>query len=194
MKFTRSIIKKIDFELNNGNKPLLVIGARQIGKTTSIRNYLDSRPKGYMYINLDSDAEAREIFEKDFDIERIQFELSLLYRISDFDTIFLDEIQGCPRAITALKYFQEQSSLNIVGSGLGLTINHFGHSFPVGKVKILEMYPMSFIEFLQACEEGMLLDIIDNTDFKQPINPTAHKLLLEQFDIYDGFWFSRKCR
>lgn len=186
MEFNREIIKTLEIELNDYQKPLLVIGARQIGKTTTIQNYLNRSEFSHVYINLDSDTAAREVFDLDFDINRIVLEFQLLYKNSNFDTIFFDEIQECPRALTSLKYFQENSSLKIIcsGSGLGVTINHFGHSFPVGKVKKLEMYPMSFPEFLETIDEPLLLNVINNCDFSEPINNTAHKLLLEKFDLY----------
>lgn len=186
MQFKRKIIETIDQELTYGNKPLLVIGARQIGKTTTIINYLNQKQSKYLYINLDSDTQARNVFEKDLDINRITLELSLIYKETDFDTIFFDEIQECAKALTSLKYFQEQSQLKIIcsGSGLGVTINHLGQSFPVGKVKIINMYPMSFIEFLDARGETALLDIISKANYTEAINHTAHKLLLEQFDLF----------
>lgn len=186
MEFTRDIMNRLEIELNNYQKPLLIIGARQIGKTTTIRNFLNDNQTNYLYVNLDSDAAARAIFDQDFVIDRILLELQLMYNQGTFDTIFFDEILKCPRALTSLKYFQENSTVKVIcsGSGLGVTINHFGHSFPVGKVKTIEMYPMSFPEFLAASGEQMLLGIMKSSDFNQALNNTAHNLLLEKFDMY----------
>lgn len=186
MEFKRKITEKLAEELAIGNKPILLIGARQIGKTTTIINYLKQQNSNYLYLNLDSDPAARAVFDEDFNIERIILELSIIYRMSGFDTVVLDEIQECPRALTSLKYFQEISDIKVIcaASGLGVTINHFGHSFPVGKVKILKMHPMSFLEFLEATGEQMLLEMITRLDYKSVVNPALHKVLLLKFDMY----------
>ncbi len=78
--------------------------------------------KKRIYVNLDSDSKARDIFSADSDINRIILELQLMYKQSNIDVIFLDEIQECPRAITCLKYFQENSKVKVIGSGSGLGV------------------------------------------------------------------------
>lgn len=186
MYFNRTIIKELESLNINYNKPILVLGARQIGKTTTIHNFLKSSSTNYIYVNFQSHESIKDIFEQDLDISRIELELGLELNNTKFDTIFFDEIQECPKALTSLKYFAENSSTKVIctGSGLGLSLNHQGHSFPVGKVNMIKMYQMSFIEFLGALKEEELLKIIKEVNFKEPINNTAHKLLIEKFDLF----------
>ena len=138
-------------------KPLLVTGVRQCGKTYLIRQFGESEFDETAYFNFDGNTGLQAIFEFDFDTQRIIKELgSILYGkeiVPGRTLVILDEIQDCPRAISALKYFAENMpELHIIAAGslLGVALREEGISFPVGKVDRLEMYPMSFEEFVIA--------------------------------------------
>ncbi|MBR1702965.1 MAG: ATP-binding protein [Lachnospiraceae bacterium] len=138
-------------------KPLLITGVRQCGKTYLIRQFGESEFEEMAYFNFDGNTGLQAIFEFDFDTQRIIKELgSILYGkeiIPGRTLVILDEIQDCPRAISALKYFAENMpELHIIAAGslLGVALREEGISFPVGKVDRLEMYPMSFEEFVIA--------------------------------------------
>ena len=138
-------------------KPLLVTGVRQCGKTYLIRQFGESEFDETAYFNFDGNTGLQAIFEFDFDTQRIIKELgSILYGkeiVPGRTLVILDEIQDCPRAISALKYFAENMpKLHIIAAGslLGVALREEGISFPVGKVDRLEMYPMSFEEFVIA--------------------------------------------
>jgi predicted AAA+ superfamily ATPase len=163
----RSSIKQlIEWKLNNHRKPLVVLGARQVGKTWLIQEFGKSEYKQMVYINFENTATLQEVFLPDFDIKRliINFELFANLKITPEDTlIVLDEIQAATRGITSLKYFCENAPeyhIIAVGSLLGLGI-HSGESFPVGKVDFLELRPMSFYEFLLAMDESGPARILD---------------------------------
>lgn len=136
--------------------PLIIYGARQVGKTFTILSFGKENYKNVAYINFEDNNKIAKIFEKDLDPERIVKELSISLGISIFEEdtlIFFDEIQACERALTSLKYFAESGlkyHLIAAGSLLGIAINREKYSFPVGKVKMLTLYPLDFEEFLWA--------------------------------------------
>ncbi|SEA92786.1 hypothetical protein SAMN05216349_1561, partial [Oribacterium sp. KHPX15] len=138
-------------------KPLLVTGVRQCGKTFLIKAFAESEFEDLAYFNFDGNEGLKSVFDYDFDTDRIIDELGSVVRgkkITPGSTlVFFDEIQDCPRAIQSLKYFCENmSDLHIVAAGslLGVSLRKEGISFPVGKVDRLEMFPMSFEEFVIA--------------------------------------------
>ena len=147
--------KLIEWKNSPGRKPLVVKGARQVGKTWLVREFGRSNFQSFAYINCDSNNTASELFEQDFDVKRIIRGLSAISDVSiepGNTLIFLDEIQEIPRAVQSLKYFCEDASEYYViaaGSLLGIH-EHKNISFPVGKIDSLQMYPMSFFEFLLA--------------------------------------------
>ncbi len=152
---------------NSGmEKPLMVIGVRQIGKTYTLNKFCKENFEDYLYFNIEKTDWIREIFETTLDADNIlsNIELKLERKIDLEKTIiFFDEIQVSERAITSLKYFCEsEKPFKIVcaGSLLGIKINRFNSSFPVGKVKMEYMYPMNYEEFLMAIGKEMLLDRI----------------------------------
>lgn len=146
-------------------KPLILNGARQVGKTWLLKEFGRTRFSNVAYINLDHNAVMREQFELGYDIPRLisafQFETS--EHIAEGETlIILDEIQECPRALTSLKYFCEEApgyAIAAAGSLLGITI-HDGTGYPVGKVETLDLHPMGFTEFLLATGNGNLAKLI----------------------------------
>lgn len=138
-------------------KPLLVLGVRQCGKTYLVKEFGSKEFKNMAYINFDGNKGLQSIFDYDFDINRILDEIGSVVLnkkiIPGKTLLFLDEIQDCPRAIQSLKYFCENlPELHVIAAGslLGIALKEQGISFPVGKVQRLEMFPMSFEEFVIA--------------------------------------------
>ena len=147
-------------------KPLMVVGARQIGKTYTIEKFVKENFEKHLYFNLEKDIEIRNIFEQTINDKEIisDIELILGEKIDTEKTIFFfDEVQVSENFIISLKYFNESEipyKIICAGSLLGVKINRFQNSFPVGKVRIEYMYPMNFEEFLIATGNEMLRDKI----------------------------------
>ncbi len=162
----RKFIKELEkWEEKSVQEPMLVIGARQVGKTWIIKYFCENKYKDYVYINLEEHRDLISVFEDDLSPETILRNLSIMLgRPIDHNTpIFIDEIQQSEKAITSLKYFCESDkNYRVIGAGslLGVKLKRFQSSFPVGKVQIKNMYPMDFEEFLLAAGEEMLRDAI----------------------------------
>ena len=190
--------RKIEQELlnwkQNSKTPLMLIGARQTGKTFIIEKFCKENYKNYLYINLEKEQNIKEIFEETINPEEIIEKIEIIKNINiDINNtiIFLDEIQVSEDAITSLKYFCE-SEINYkiicAGSLLGVKINRFSKSFPVGKVIIKNLYPMDFEEFLTALDETKLIEEIkshyksnkamSNSIHEKAINLYKHYLIL----------------
>jgi len=151
-------------------KPLIIRGARQVGKTWLMKEFASEAYPQYAYINFEDNEIVKNIFEKDFDIERILLALQLAANVTiTADTLILfDEIQEAPRGITALKYFQEkapQYHIIAAGSLLGISM-HRNDSFPVGKVDFMDLYPLSFVEFLDAIGEENFRKLLQKKDWE----------------------------
>ena len=164
--YRTSVINLIEWKLNKNKKPLVFLGARQVGKTWLIQEFGKTEYRQMVYINFEDSQELRETFMPDFNIRRLitGFEIHANLKITPEDTlIVLDEIQAAPRGITSLKYFYENApEYQIIAAGSLLGIKtHPGESFPVGKVDFLQLYPMSFYEFLLAMDEIGLARILD---------------------------------
>ncbi|MDO4515551.1 MAG: ATP-binding protein [Bacillota bacterium] len=148
-------------------KPLVLKGVRQCGKTYLLKEFGKRCYDNVAYFNFEETDALNTVFEKDYDVKRIIFELSLFggKTITPGTTlIILDEIQECGKALTAMKYFCENApEYHIVcaGSLLGIALRK-QLSFPVGKVDFLTLYPMSFTEFLRACGPESLADYLEN--------------------------------
>lgn len=173
-------------------KPLILNGARQVGKTWLLKEFGKLHFAKTAYISLDNNSIARSLFEADFDTTRIISELSLLtnVRIDAQDTlIILDEIQAAPKAITALKYFRENApEYTVAAAGLLLGISATeGTGYPVGKVDSLDLFPLSFREFLDATGNKPLRALLD-ADNPTSINNFAEKAtpLLKQYYVVGG--------
>ena len=136
-------------------KPLVVKGARQVGKTYLIKEFGEHEFESFVVLNADKDPRVREVFERGFRIERLLSDMEVLSGqtiVPGKTLIFIDEVGDVPKALAALKYFCEdapQIPIIVAGSLLGLAI-HQGVSFPVGKVDELTLYPLSFAEFVRA--------------------------------------------
>lgn len=153
---------------NDSKMPLMLVGARQVGKTYVLEKFCKENYEKYIYINLDKEENISQIFESSIDPDTIIEKIEIIKNINiDIENtiIFFDEIQVCERAITSLKYFCESVKpykIVCAGSLLGVKINRFKSSFPVGKVTIKYLYPMNFEEFLLALNEDKLIDEIKN--------------------------------
>ncbi|MDP2887843.1 MAG: AAA family ATPase, partial [Bacteroidota bacterium] len=146
----------ITWKQSSGRMPLVVSGARQVGKTYTILSFGKTHYRNLAYFNFENNTELNNIFEKDLSPERIIRELSAKSGESLLEgetLIFFDEIQACERALTSLKYFCEEApSFHIIAAGslLGVAFNRNKYSFPVGKVDRLNLFPLDFEEFLWA--------------------------------------------
>ncbi|MEI6243375.1 MAG: AAA family ATPase, partial [Chlamydiota bacterium] len=166
---------------------LLLRGARQVGKTYSVRKLGSTFPE-FVEINFELIPAAKEIFEKDLLPERIIRDLSFLMQkpiIPGKTLLFFDEIQECPKAVSSLRYFYEMlPSLHVIAAGslVDFTINEIG--LPVGRVSSLYMYPLSFLEFLQALEKNILIEELLNKPLTAPVTDVAHSALLELLGQY----------
>jgi len=150
-------------------KPLVIKGARQVGKTWLMKEFGRLNYSSVAYINFENNDRMMQLFQDDYDVDRIVFGLQIEAntQITNETLIILDEIQEVPKALTSLKYFYEnapQYHLLAAGSALGVAL-HEGYSFPVGKVDILELYPMTFLEFLQASDNRQLAELIKSNNF-----------------------------
>ena len=172
-------------------KPLMVIGVRQIGKTYSITKFCEENFKDFIYIDLEKNEEIRNIFEESIDPDVIlpKLEIRLNKKINLEETVFFfDEVQVSERFIVSLKYFNESEKpfkIICAGSLLGVKLNRFRSSFPVGKIDLLRMYPLNFEEFLMALGKELLIEEIRRCykDLK-PIADDLHKLSLDLYRKY----------
>nr|WP_027872396.1 ATP-binding protein [[Eubacterium] cellulosolvens] len=176
-------------------KPLILTGVRQCGKTYIIEEFAHKNFESYVYVNFESEDTLSAIFEYDFDVNRIVTELERHFKtpITPGETlVFFDEIQECTRAITSLKYFCEKMrDLHIVcaGSLLGVALKKKQISFPVGKVNRLQLFPMSFKEFIIANGRTDLIEIFHEwpTDREIPkIYKEPMEKLLQTYYIVGG--------
>ena len=161
----RSAIKCLyDWKQSDRRKPLIMLGARQVGKTWLMREFASEAYEKSAYVNFEDDEMLKGMFASDFDIPRIinTIQWSTGVTIDEDTLIILDEIQEAPRGITALKYFAEkapQYHVMAAGSLLGIAM-HQNDSFPVGKVDFVRLYPLSFFEFLDAVGECKMVELL----------------------------------
>lgn len=159
----------LEWKTSPRRKPLILNGARQVGKTWLLKEFGRSQFDNMAYLPLDNDATARSFFDPDYNVDRIikSLALHLGMEIKPQDTLVVfDEVQACPKAITSLKYFCENApeyAVVAAGSLLGI-LDNTGSGYPVGKVNTLDLYPLTFGEFLRASGEGRLADLIDSGD------------------------------
>lgn len=152
-------------------KPLIIHGARQVGKTWLMKEFGKTSCTETAYINFDTNERMKELFRGNLDIPRLVRGLEIESGVTihpETTLLVFDEIQEVPEALASLKYFNEiapEYPIIAAGSLLGLAL-HPGTSFPVGKVDILRLYPLSFREFLMACGETDLADILEKNDFE----------------------------
>lgn len=168
--FRFAMTKLQNWKEKDNRKPLIIMGARQVGKTWLMKEFGKSFYKKVAYISFYNNKRMNDVFQVDFDIKRILMNLNIEtgVAITPEDTlIILDEIQEAPKVLESLKYFCEEApEYHIVAAGslLGVAI-HDGVSYPVGKVDILDLYPFNFREFLCAMDEGALSEALDTKDY-----------------------------
>lgn len=160
----------LDWKNNRRRKPLVIEGARQVGKTWAVKEFGKRNYQHIAYINFEEAKHLQGLFVQDYDTERILRAIRTQCGVpceASKTLIFLDEIQEAEGGLTALKYFQEncpEQHVIVAGSLLGISL-HKGVSFPVGKVNFLQMHPMNFNEFLEALGDRTLATAIEMKDF-----------------------------
>jgi len=188
----RKIYKSLmEWKEKDHRLPLILNGARQVGKTYILRKFGEEQFENTVYVNLETDGRVRSLFEEDLSPQKIIEQMELLTAskvISGKTLLFLDEIQACERALTSMKAFAEQMpELHVVtaGSLLGVALNRERYSFPVGYVDELSMFPFDFEEFLWAMNKKELADNIRihfSTD--EPFTNAYHEEAMEQYRNY----------
>ncbi len=179
----------LSWKESGNRKPLMVRGARQVGKTYSIEKFGAKHYRNMLNVNLEQERDIHPVFES-LHPDKIINELSVIYQTpieDDHTLLFIDEIQACPKAIAALRYFYEQRpGLHIIcaGSLLDHTLNELQYSMPVGRVDFAYMYPLSFSEFLAAAGENGLLGFIDRFSLEGEFSLAIHNRLLEMLRLY----------
>lgn len=168
----RDISKKLlKWKESDRRKPLILRGARQVGKTWSLHSFGGEHYQNTAYLNFEEMPLASQLFKNDLNPHRIILEIGLMLDVDilPHDTLIIfDEIQACPEALNSLKYFHENANdhhLVSAGSLLGIKLNKL-KSFPVGKVNFLDLFPMSFCEFLDAIGKHKLRHYIDHVNFE----------------------------
>jgi uncharacterized protein len=167
-------------------KPLIMRGARQVGKTYSIRRFGKANFKNFVEVNLEKNRELHSLFKENLSAIRIKNDLEVLLntKITETETLlFLDEIQACPEAITALRYFYEEiPGLHVIAAGSLLEFTLSRISIPVGRVQFLTLQPLSFGEFLYATGKKEAARIV--LEPPHPISPPIHEMLLKEVYRY----------
>lgn len=178
----------IKWKNDENRKPLILRGARQVGKTYIIKEFGKENYDNVAYFNFDHDTQLYNIFTDTKDPQRILEQLSFVYGkaiIPEKTLIVFDEIQECPDALNSLKYFNEEANnYHIISAGslLGIRLSHT--SFPVGKVEFLDMYPMTFTEFLKADNCQNLIDYMDSIEKIENIPDIFFNRLNEKLKAY----------
>ena len=169
-------------------KPMLLRGARQTGKTSAVRNFA-KQFSSFVELNFEKDKKLADIFSESLDIKRIirQIEGILRKRIVPGETLlFLDEVQLCPRAISALRYFYEDMpELHVIATGslLEFVFKEL-KDFGVGRIRNAFIYPFSFTEFTKAVGDGILIEHMHEATFANPLSMVEHSLLLDLLKTY----------
>ena len=189
MNIKRQIYNELDRWLSSvTRRPLLVRGARQVGKSFAIRHWAKQRFDNLLEINLEEQESLRVIFQRDLSADRILDNLELATGVNlrrNGSALFIDEIQSEPRALLALRYLYEQcTELPVIAAGslVEFILEHIG--LPVGRVDQLHMKPLGFCEFLEALNKEHLAAQIFKNDFSKPLAGIAHQQLLELLRIY----------
>ena len=163
--------KLVEWKNKKNKKPLVIMGARQVGKTWLMKEFGKQYYDKVAYISFYNNARMRRVFEQDYDIKRIisAINIEVGFTVSADNTLIIfDEIQNAPKAFESLKYFNEDApeyNIIVAGSLLGVAL-HEGVSYPVGKVTTLNLYPLNFREFLYAVGENVLADALKTKDYK----------------------------
>lgn len=186
----RKIVERlIAWKQSAKRMPLVIYGARQVGKTYTALTFGKAHYKNTVYFNMEGSSAVTSIFERDLNPERIIRELSVKsgQTILKGDTLIIfDEIQACERALTSLKYFCEnEPDYHIIAAGslLGVALNREKYSFPVGKVDMMTLYPLDFEEFLWAAGHRELCELIKEA-YEQFTPLSLHEAAMDLYKIY----------
>lgn len=180
--------KMVKWKESSDRKPLIIQGARQVGKTWLMQEFAKLNYNSSVYLNFEEQPDLLSLFENALSADYLIEQISLFFGkdISKPGTLLIfDEIQTCPKALTSLKYFEEQrpdTHIISAGSLLGVSLNKKS-PFPVGKVNFLTLHSLSFLEFLMAEGKDMLADYLENASGRT-IAPVIHEQLLELFRKY----------
>ena len=185
----RKIYKELlEWKRSSTRKPLLLQGARQVGKTYCLEKFGQKEFSNYHIFDFMENPALNKVFDLDLKPERILRDLGII-NDTDIDTgkdlIIFDEIQQCPKALTSLKYFaQELPTAYIATSGSLLGLGLSDEPFPVGKINRIKLYPMDFDEFLEALKQERLVKLINSLSLKQPIIEPLHQKIWTFFKYY----------
>jgi len=189
--YRRAMNNLVEWKKSSKHKPLVISGARQVGKTWLMQEFGNQNYQNVCYINMDNNERMEALFNGSFDINRIIMALQIEAEVTidaNNTLIIFDEVQEVPRALSALKYFHEnapQYDIVAAGSLLGVAM-HPGTSFPVGKVDFLDLYPLDFLEFIAAMGRDDLVNLIESQDFELVKNfKSLYIELLKQY-FYTG--------
>ncbi len=189
----RKIIEKFKQwrHMTKGRMPLLIYGARQVGKTYAMRELGEEEFKNVIYVNFEADRKIGEYFQTDISAEVLIKNLELYYQIPiipDQTLIIFDEIQNCERALTSLKYFSEEApEYHVIAAGslLGVALKREQFLFPVGKIQMLTMFPMDFEEYLWAKGKELLAcRIREHFQENIPIEEYLHQEAMQEYRQY----------
>lgn len=188
----REIISELlKWKNSNNRKPLLIHGARQVGKTYIVKQFGKENYDNLIYVNFETNQEVSSQISESIDAKYIINKLELFYGekiLPEKTLIFFDEIQANERALTSLKYFYEQApEYHVIAAGslLGIAINRKNYSFPVGKVQMINMYPLSFKEFLVAIgRENLIETIQEHFESNKRMDKDIHELCLKLYRTY----------
>ncbi len=179
----------VSWKHSRSRKPLLVQGARQVGKTFLLTEFGKNEYEYIYYLNFEQNPNLKTLFTEGLSPSKIIDNIGLYFGekvIAENSLIFFDEIQIVPEALTSLKYFYEQApEYHIVAAGslLGVSVGKQS-SFPVGKVNFMKIYPMTFYEYLQASDEKLIADTLLDMDQIIPLSDLLHEKLMRYFKIY----------
>ena len=183
----RDIEKKLkEWKDSSHRKPLIVRGARQVGKTYSVEHFGKDSFESVATVDLERNRNLHRVFADDLDPKRILSELEILLNVKlrpGKSLLFLDEIQSCPRAIMALRYlYEERPELHVIAAGSLLEFAMSEISFPVGRIRFLDMFPMNFIEYLYAIGRDHAAELVASAPHTLP--ESTHRLLLKELKDY----------
>lgn len=189
MYYKRLIDKHLnEWVSRESHKPLLLRGARQVGKSTAVQE-LAKRFESFVEINFEKQPQYKRLFNEDLDVKRIVPQISVMHGTSiqpGKTLLFLDEIQECPQAIMALRFFKEDlPELHVIAAGslLEFALKELP-TFGVGRIHSMFMYPMTFDEFLEANNQQLLLEARNKSSIENPLPDVLHEKLVEQLRTY----------
>ncbi len=179
----------IAWKKKGNRKPLILQGARQVGKTFLVNEFGSKEYENFIYLNFEEDPNLRSLFLSSLSPEVIINNISLYIGkkiVSENTLLFFDEVQGVPEVITSLKYFQEKApEFHVIAAGslLGISLGR-ETSFPVGKVNFLTIYPLSYSEYLRAIGDELLLDTLIHHHVSESLAEALHLKLLDHLKVY----------